>query len=168
MAVVFEVAKNPANFINLDGHTITEQNRLYTPYTDGNTVYRKLIPMARTETDIEGFIQEMAECGAGTGIENGVHWVKGNKALRYVYFASRFAELKRIIADMSLDDFAETGLQASRIQQVATNIYGDWVYECESKTLMPLDEFVRNELSTISEKFYIGGTFTMSEARTTP
>lgn len=93
----------------------------------------------KTEKNKEGaasiLLEEMQELGAVVGKED--------------YFRDRFTKVKKMVADMDLDEFSNSDLFTLR--DAIQDNWGDMAYE---DSMIPFDQFIRTAIP--DAKYYIG------------
>ena len=94
-------------------------------------------------------LEEMQELEAVVGKEDDIHYIIFTKECKENYFRDRFAKVKKMVADMDLDEFSNSDLFALR--DTIQDDWGDMAYE---DYMMPFDQFIRTAIH--DTKYYIG------------
>ena len=107
----------------------------------------------KTEKNKEGavciLLEEMQELGAVVGKEDDISYIIFTKECKENYFRDRFAKVKKIVADMDLDEFSNSDLFTLR--DTIQDNWGDMAYE---DSMIPFDQFIRTAIP--DAKYYIG------------
>lgn len=107
----------------------------------------------KTEKNKEGaasiLLEEMQELGAVVGKEDDIPYIIFTKECKENYFRDRFAKVKKMVADMNLDEFSNSDLFTLR--DAIQDDWGNMVYE---DSMMPFDQFIRTSIP--DTKYYIG------------
>ena len=107
----------------------------------------------KTEKNKEGavciLLEEMQELGAVVGKEDDIPYIIFTKECKEKYFRDRFAKVKKMVADMDLDEFSNSDLFTLR--DTIQNNWGDMAYE---DSMIPFDQFIRTAIP--DTKYYIG------------
>lgn len=107
----------------------------------------------KTEKNKEGavciLLEEMQELGAVVGKEDDIPYIIFTKECKENYFRDRFAKVKKMVADMDLDEFSNSDLFTLR--DTIQNNWGDMAYE---DSMIPFDQFIRTAIP--DAKYYIG------------
>lgn len=74
------------------------------------------------------------------------------KGFKERYFEKKFAALKEIVQEMSLEDFANDSLLAYKLKSTIIDRFSFYIYEDYYE---PIDDFIRN--LEVDTKYYIGG-----------
>ena len=106
-----------------------------------------------TEKNKEGavciLLEEMQELGAVVGKEDYIPYIIFTKECKENYFRDRFTKVKKMVADMDLDEFSNSNLFALR--DTIQDNWGDMAYE---DSMIPFDQFIRTAIP--DAKYYIG------------
>ena len=93
----------------------------------------------KTEKNKEGavciLLEEMQELGAVVGKEDDIPYIIFTKECKENYFRDRFAKVKKMVADMDLDEFSNSDLFTLR--DAIQDDWGNMVYE---DSMMPFDQ----------------------------
>lgn len=85
----------------------------------------------KTEKNKEGavciLLEEMQELGAVVGKEDDIPYIIFTKECKENYFRDRFAKVKKMVADMDLDEFSNSDLFTLR--DTIQDNWGDMAYE---------------------------------------
>lgn len=107
----------------------------------------------KTEKNKEGavciLLEEMQELGAVVGKEDDIPYIIFTKECKKNYFRDRFTKVKKMVADMDLDEFSNSDLFTLR--DTIQNNWGDMAYE---DSMIPFDQFIRTAIP--DTKYYIG------------
>ena len=107
----------------------------------------------KTEKNKEGavciLLEEMQELGAVVGKEDDIPYIIFTKECKENYFRDRFAKVKKMVADMDLDEFSNSDLFTLR--DTIQDNWGDMAYE---DSMIPFDQFIRTAIP--DAKYYIG------------
>ena len=94
-------------------------------------------------------LEEMQELGAVVGKEDDIPYIIFTKECKENYFRDRFAKVKKMVADMDLDEFSNSDL--STLRDTIQDSWGDMAYE---DSMIPFDQFIRTAIP--DAKYYIG------------
>lgn len=107
----------------------------------------------KTEKNKEGavciLLEEMQELGAVVGKEDDIPYIIFTKECKENYFRDRFTKVKKMVADMDLDEFSNSDLFTLR--DTIQDNWGDMAYE---DSMIPFDQFIRTAIP--DTKYYIG------------
>lgn len=107
----------------------------------------------KTEKNKEGaaciLLEEMQELGAVVGKEDDIPYIIFTKECKENYFRDRFTKVKKMVADMDLDEFSNSDLFTLR--DTIQDNWGDMAYE---DSMIPFDQFIRTAIP--DAKYYIG------------
>ena len=107
----------------------------------------------KTEKNKEGavciLLEEMQELGAVVGKEDDIPYIIFTKECKENYFRDRFTKVKKMVADMDLDEFSNSDLFTLR--DAIQDNWGDMAYE---DSMIPFDQFIRTAIP--DTKYYIG------------
>ena len=94
-------------------------------------------------------LEEMQELGAVVGKEDDIPYIIFTKECKENYFRDRFTKVKKMVADMDLDEFSNSDLFTLR--DTIQDNWGDMAYE---DSMIPFDQFIRTAIP--DAKYYIG------------
>lgn len=94
-------------------------------------------------------LEEMQELGAVVGKEDDIPYIIFTKECKENYFRDRFAKVKKMVADMDLDEFSNSDLFTLR-----DTIQDDWGHMAYEDSMIPFDQFIRTAIC--DTKYYIG------------
>ena len=102
------------------------------------------------EEEKEYLLEDMKDLGAVVGSEEGIDYIIFTKDCKENYFRERFLKVKKMVGDMSLEEFSSSDL--CTLRDTIQDDWGDMVYK--EDFMMPFDQFIRTADADV--KYYIG------------
>lgn len=140
----------------VDGYLQTLGEKDFLNQLQEEELYEHLPDIAesvKTEKNKEGavciLLEEMQELGAVVGKEDDIPYIIFTKECKKNYFRDRFTKVKKMVADMDLDEFSNSDLFTLR--DTIQDNWGDMAYE---DFMIPFDQFIRTAIP--DAKYYIG------------
>ena len=140
----------------IDGYLQTLREKDFLNQLQEEELYEHLPDIAesvKTEKNKEGavciLLEEMQELGAVVGKEDDIPYIIFTKECKKNYFRDRFTKVKKMVADMDLDEFSNSDLFTLR--DTIQDNWGDMAYE---DSMIPFDQFIRTAIP--DAKYYIG------------